>query len=267
MITYDSEELERAGELCAAVASLMSAAARLPYGGQSARGIEELDSKLSTEDVPNPVKFSHESSGSYLLAAGDFVYGVRCVLDPQIDLHFSSASLSRSACEYAAISWKLSQASLGARNRVALAFATMRADMNHHGNAGQYGELGDDLIARTERWVSQQNFRIPKGFEKTGPLQENMFPGVGDRQYRDLSSKAHPRFTVMIGGIKRAQNILPGTRVEMWQEVLIATSRGLRASRQLADLRGGEVANLDDIIELHSYYASQLDLESLVLTS
>lgn len=250
--------------LCHAVAALITEVCDQPYEGQAGREIAELDPKLSTTDVEDPAKFSHEVCVCYLRAAGDFIYGTGLVADRD-DLLFSSASLARSACEYAALTWHLSDPDIAGTQRIALAMAAVRGDLNHPQHAGTYGVDGDGLIERMERWVARQSFKIPKGLDKAGPLQERMFPGIGNEQYRELSSRAHPRATVMLVGVSGMQTSPDEMRFAAWRDAVTAASRGLRAVERVAALRGGKLAHLADMIALQSWCARTLGLDAIAL--
>lgn len=251
-------------ELCHAVANRITAVCDLPYLGKAGQEIDSLDDKLSADLVQNPAKFSHEVYAMYLRGAGDLIYGVGLVAD-RSDLHFSAACLARSVCEYSSLAWRLADPQLSGEERIGWAISASRADMNHPGHAGQYGPEGAEIIKATEVWVKRQEFRVRKGLEKYGVLQEMMFPRMGDEQYRVLSGRAHPKFTDMTMSVVGMQNGSPEMRFTTWCDVLLAVSRALYAIKHVETVRGGHVNHLDGLIQAHAHYARTAGLGGIAL--
>lgn len=117
--------LEMAAGFAINAAHAMSEQTGGNYGGRAKDELER-DPEFDPAGELHPARFTHEVIDGYLLAAGDYVHGTGLTTDPAHDLGFSSASLARSACEYADRCWWLADPAIDVRERIARVLAVWR---------------------------------------------------------------------------------------------------------------------------------------------
>jgi hypothetical protein len=252
-------DIGEAVALAADTSAVMSQAARLPYYGQ-ARNEVQADAALGDDDFEEPVAFTHTVAGVYLLAAGDFVHGMHAVLVEHLDLAYSSGALARSATEYVAKAWWLTDPALTVEQRVARAVAALRQAVRDEDLlAPEDAETRQEWVSRLESWASRQTFPIKKGIPKASDLVEGMSPELGRPHYRILSGPVHGGVVSLMRTYESVMGSPEDRRAEDWFRVLLTTERGLMAAQRTAELRGGTFVQLQDMALVHRDLAEQCE--------
>ncbi|MGW4720861.1 hypothetical protein [Nocardia sp. NPDC004260] len=123
--------MSEAAELCQITARQMYAVAYLPYREPSC-DIDEFDSRNGTSDLPDPLRNAHKLSWFYLLGAAELLDAVgRLVVPPQLGV--ATATLARSAAEFAAHAKSVANPGDTAELRLAKCCELFRASFNYAG--------------------------------------------------------------------------------------------------------------------------------------
>jgi hypothetical protein len=251
--------LGRGVELCAGISSVMSAAARAAYREAARAQIDEADNRVGTTSVPHPVSDAHELAGNFLLAAGDFVHGIHAVLRQELDLAYSTGSMARSACEYAAKGWWLLEPGIDEKEQVCRMLGTLRAAVGDEERLeGASAEL-DDVKHACDELERASSLSGKRGMPPTQQLLERMAPGDGQRHWRHLCATVHGGVFSMLRVHQSVMQEHPIRQYEEWFRVIVAGGYGLQAAVNRAQLSGSKVEHLDEVVALHAYWHGKVD--------
>jgi hypothetical protein len=251
-------DLDDAVSLAAGTAAVMSESARLPFA-RWANDELDADSRLGDDEWPQPASMTHTIAGSLVLAAGDFVHGMHAVIQPGLNLAFSSATLARSACEYAARACWLLDAEIGVDHRIARALALIRDSIKKDEPLFKILGVTDPspVPDAIDRWAHRHSITVRRGPPPTPVLIEAVVPG-GGITYRQLHALVHGGVRVLLRTTQLAIDDSVERRADIWDWTLIATITGLTAAHRISESRTGRPAQLDNMVAWHNALASSL---------
>lgn len=248
-----------AADLCAGVSSVMSSAARAPYGEEVRNRIVEADRGIGTRVVPRPVSEVHQIAGNFLLAAGDFIHGIHAVLRQKLDLAYSTGSMARSACEYAAKGWWLLEPGTNVSEQASRMIAVLRAGVR---DEERLTGVSPDLVkveAACNGLAEGARLDAKKGIPPTQQLLTRMAPGDGERHWRHLCATVHGGVFAML---RIHHSVMQGhlsREYEEWFRVIVGCGYGLQCATNRAQHSGCAVEHLEDMVALHAHWYRAVD--------
>ena len=219
----------------------MSEVSRARPSDEVTARLDELDLQLGGSGVFSQIAtFSQKLASRYLMSAGDFVCGLQYVIDPKTNLYFSSASLARSACEFANRGSWMAQPDISDEQRIARAIAIWQNTLQE-----ERGVLEPEALTALQRvnsdidrWRNERSFRETAGRPDPTRLFELIDPARGKDVYKHLCNATHGSLLALLAGqISAIHRDEEGTS-ETWWRVLIACQYGLEAARRVNLLLG-----------------------------
>lgn len=248
--------LDDAAALAKGVAAALSQMSGAPYGGP-ARAELIAGEGLVEAGLGNPVAFAHTVIDWYVQGTEDLLYGTGELSREQHDLALSSATVARSACEYAGIGYWLAEPDISVDRRIArTAHLVDRASREARGlldgrDLTQYEVDHALLLGWARRQLSTME-KLPKPTERFKALN----PERGRKHYTWLSMLAHGNLATT-GQIVNDKVTGQSENVdEQLQRILLACSHGLGLAARIGTLRDRPSEYLPGPQNVHAHYSA-----------
>jgi hypothetical protein len=238
----DLPPTEYIADLTASAAAVMSMVSRSQPSQSALASWRAIDERLGHGVFDKPATFVVEIAGRYLQAAGDFVCGMQYVTSRNANLTFSSASLARSACEFANRASWLADSNASDEQRIARAIGVMDNTLKEEKALLLPDVLADlEQMARdVQTWRTTVGFAAKASLPTATALYEHVDPQNGRATYKRLSNAAHGSFFTLLAGHHAAVDGSPYGLSEAWWRALIATCYGITAAERLIVLYANE---------------------------
>lgn len=254
-VGYPSIDL--AAEYCNGVALVMSSASRGSFAEPQA-SIEEYDSSVGDEDVPDPLLTTHFQIRYLLQCCGDFLYSMGKLLGQREPMVITPPVIARSAAEYVALLWYLTDRRDSADVRVAKMARMLRDSFLEYGVARPDAtEAERSLLERVQRWSDKQNLQKVK-VARPGKILNEIDSSWGKSEYDWLSSYVHGSAATVMQAHIFAAHDRRQREMNAWRHALYTASLGLTAVHRTTSLWGSDRSELDTIAPLHDHYAEWL---------
>ncbi|WP_030167404.1 MULTISPECIES: hypothetical protein [Actinomycetes] len=227
--------LDRLAEVCA-TAAFMARDISLLEPQEPSGDLHDLDTKIDQRAGVNILQFAHAATTGYLQGAGDLLHSIaRLIIENPAAV--SPIVLARSAAEYSAFAWWLSDPRDGANQRASKARRIAQTALSEH----TMDIHADPFRKVFTTWSSRTPIRIAS---KPDPekLIRSMLGSDYNDQVKNTSWYVHADALTLIQTIASAERNHPRNRQAAWNEGLFALQAVVHASERVSRLRNGDLS-------------------------
>lgn len=255
----DRPSIDQAAELCNAIALVMSRTSREQFVEPDVISIANYDSEHGDADIPDPLLTTHYQIRFLLQCAGDFVYSIGKLLQQDEPMVMTPAIVARSAAEYAAMVWYLTQPSDTAGQRVSRMARLLHTSFLEYGVTRP--EATDEergLLERLQRWSAKQNLGKAPKFQ-TEQVLDQMEDDRGSAEYNWLSSYVHGSAATVMQAHIFAAHDRRRRELNAWRHAMYACALSLNATHRVTTLWSCDQTELVHVATLYHHYARWLN--------
>jgi hypothetical protein len=216
---------------------------------------------LAEDGLGNPVALAYKVIESLAMGAGDLLYGASLVSMRKYNLAISSATVARSACEYASTAWFLAEPGISAQRRVTrTAYVVTESLLRARVFLGreeqdQYEADNAQLLDWASRHRPATRDKLPNEVDRF----KAMNPEHGRRQYEHLSLLAHGDVAMTLQIVETKATGGNENQLEPVWRVLLSAYHVLAMAARISEIKDRPSARLEQLARRHAEYADLLD--------